>query len=103
MIQDDWVLTHDPSKMDHDAGSMTFGSRPRTQAKWVMTHDLRAWVLTSNPKELDPDAELKGNWFYVWSTQENYNKNNNIYSTNSNINTLNCNKNNNIYNTNNYI
>jgi hypothetical protein len=36
----------------------------------------------------------------------NYNKNNNIYSTNNttfNINTFNYNKNNNIYNTNNYI
>jgi hypothetical protein len=59
---------------------------------------------TADPIQLDPDKEPKANWF---SNQENYNKNNNIYTTNNNnifsINTLNYNKNNNNYNTNNYI
>ena len=85
----------DLSKMDRDTGNTTFGSRPRTQAKWVQTQDPRAQVLTSNPTELDPNTELNGNWFNVWSTRENYNKNNNIYNTNNYIK-----KPMNIYNTN---
>jgi hypothetical protein len=34
---------------------------------------------------LGPDAGPKANWFCIWSTQENYNKNNNIYNTNNYI------------------
>jgi hypothetical protein len=48
---------------------------------------------TADPIQLDPDKEPKANWF---SNQENYNKNNNIYTTNNNnifsINTLNYKK-----------
>jgi len=36
----------------------------------------------TDPSEMDPDIESKANWF---STQENYNKKNNIYTTNNNI------------------
>jgi hypothetical protein len=60
----------------------------------------------SDPIELSPDARPKANGCFIWNTQENYNKNNNICSTNNNIfviDTLNYNKNKSDYNTNNYI
>jgi hypothetical protein len=56
--------------------------------------------------ELSHDVKTKTSRCCIWSTQENYNKNNNICSTNSNIfdiDTLNYNKNKSDYNKNNYI
>jgi len=75
--------------MGINIGPKSIGSLHRTQ--------------NNGPSKMSLDAGPKVNWFYVWSTQENYNKNNNIYITNNdifNMNTLSYNKNNNILNTN---
>jgi hypothetical protein len=106
-----YLETQNSRTLGPAAGPKRLGSRPRTQEHWVLTPD---------PIELGSDTKPKANWFCVWSTQENYNKNNNIDTTNNNIfyintfnynknnnifniNTINYNKNNNIYNTNNTI
>jgi hypothetical protein len=86
-----YLETQNPRTLGPAAGPKRLGSRPRTQEHWVLTPD---------PIELGSDTKPKANWFCVWSTQENYNKNNNIDTTNNNIfyiNTFNYNKNNNIY------
>ena len=87
--QEKWVLPQDLKALGPDAGPKRHGSWWWTQTKCVLTQDPRTLDPDAGSIELGPDTGPKTIWF---STQENYNKNNNI-----------CTKSNNIYNTNNYI
>jgi hypothetical protein len=89
--------------MGINIGPKSIGSLHRTKNNWLQTKTQRDLGPDDGPSKMSLDAGPKVNWFYVWSTQENYNKNNNIYITNNdifNMNTLSYNKNNNILNTN---